>query len=136
MLPSGAMPTKKPPKKPGPRADFGAPIDDTIAKSPHRAMLEELRALIDKAAPEATASLKWGMPNFSIGGTMMCQLGVHKAHVNLVLAGPAGTYADPKGLLEGEGKMGRHLRLVAGAPIPRADVVRWLAAAAKHARNP
>ena len=79
------------------RVDFGAPIDGFFAKQPShlRVILEELRKLVEKAAPDATASLKWGMPCYSIGGEMMCALTGHKSHVNLVLSGPPGTFADP-----------------------------------------
>jgi hypothetical protein len=118
-----------------PRADLGKPIDGTIAKSPHRAILEALRALIVEAAPDATASIKWGMPNFAIGTTMMCALGPHKHHVNLILSGPPGGFDDPKALLEGTGKTGRHLKITSVDEIPRAAVKRWLRTAAKHARG-
>ena len=47
----------------------------------------------------------------------------------------ARTFRDPAGLLEGEGKTGRHLKLRAAADLPR-DVVRgWLRAAAEVART-
>jgi hypothetical protein len=125
------------PKKPGPRADFGAPIDAFFGRQPDalKPLLIELRRLVEEAAPEATSSLKWGMPCYSIGDTMMCLLGGHKAHVNLVLSGPPGTYADPRGLLEGDGKTGRRIKLTSLADMPVADVKRWLRAAAAHARG-
>lgn len=130
--------TKKPPRRPGQRADFGAPIDGFFAKQPPqlRAILEELRRLVEEAAPEATASIKWGMPFYELGGAMMCALGGHKSHVNLILPGPFGTYADPKGLLEGESKLGRHLKLRSLDELPRAEVRRWLRTAAALARGP
>jgi hypothetical protein len=77
-------------KKPAPRADFGAPIEGFFAKQPAhlRAILDELRKLVEEAAPDADSSLKWGMPFYTVGGTMMCALGAHKSHVNLILSGP------------------------------------------------
>ncbi len=125
------------PKKLGPRSDFGAPIDAFFGKQPEalKPLLIELRRLVEEAAPEATSSLKWGMPCYAIGDTMMCLLGGHKAHVNLVLSGPPGTYADPRGLLSGDGKTGRHLKITSLAEMPVADVKRWLRAAADHARG-
>jgi hypothetical protein len=130
--------TAKRPAKPAPRADYGAPIDGFIAKQPAelRAILEELRALILAAAPGAEAALKWGMPFFSVGGTMMCAMGGHKAHVNLILPGPPGTYADPKGLLTGEGKTGKHLTLRSMDELPRAEIKQWLKTAAARVRQP
>ncbi|MES1208557.1 MAG: DUF1801 domain-containing protein [Pseudomonadota bacterium] len=49
------------------RADYGAPVDGFFAKQPAplRAIVDELRAMIAAAAPDATAALKWGMPFFT-----------------------------------------------------------------------
>ncbi len=118
------------------RADFGAPVDGFFARQPAhlRAILEELRALVLEAAPGATGSIKWGMPFFAIGREMMCALGAHRAHVNLVLPGPPGTYADPARRLEGEGKTGKHLAVRALDELPRTEVRRWLRTAAQRAR--
>ncbi len=120
----------------GPRADYGAPIDGWFAKQPQpqRAIAEELRALILEAAPAAEGSIKWGMPFFSIGGQMMCAIGGHKAHVNLILSGSPDAYKDPEGLLVGDGKTGRHLKLRTLEELPRPAVRRWLKIAAKLAR--
>jgi hypothetical protein len=119
-------------------ADFGAPIDGFVAKQPPhlRAILEALRKLIEKTAPDAEASLKWGMPFYAIGGKMMCGTPAHKAHVNLILAGPPGAFDDPERILSGESKMGRHLKLTSLADLPpKATLRRWLATAAKVARE-
>ena len=118
------------------RADLGAPIDGFFARQPPslRAILVELRALVEAAAPEATASIKWGMPFFAIGRETLCALGAHTAHVNLILPGPPGTYADPGGLLEGEGRTGKHLKVLALDALPRDAVRGWLRAAAERAR--
>jgi hypothetical protein len=47
-----------PTKRMGPRPDLGAPVDGFFAKQPPhtRAILDELRKLVDEAAPEATSS--------------------------------------------------------------------------------
>jgi hypothetical protein len=128
----GAAPTMM-----GPREDYGRPIDGVIAKAPVelRKVLVELRGMIEKEAPDAESALKWGMPFFSLGGRMFTALGVHKSHVNLILAGPPGTYADPEGRLEGEGKTGKHLKLRTASEIPRSAVRGWLRTAAKLARG-
>ncbi len=75
------------------------------------------------------------MPFFSIGPEMMCALGAHKSHVNLLLPGRPGTYADPGGRLEGEGKTGRHLALRGLEELPREAVRGWLRTAATRARE-
>jgi hypothetical protein len=125
------------PGKWGKRADLGAPIDGFFAKQQlHlRPILEALRALVDEAAPDAVAAIKWGMPFYTVGGNMMCALAGFKAHVNLILAGPPGTFADPDGRLEGDGKTGKHLKLRALDELPRAAVKGWLRTAAARARG-
>lgn len=131
-----AAPAKPARPGPGPRADLGAPIEPFFEKrtGPLRQILDQLRALIDAEVPDATSSIKWGMPFYTLAGQPVCALAAFKAHVNLILAGPEGTFADPDGLLEGDGKTGRHLKLRAPEEIPRAAVSRWLAAAAARAR--
>jgi hypothetical protein len=124
-------------KKPAARADFGAPIDGFFAKQPAhlRAILEELRRQIERAAPDADSSIKWGMPFFSVNGNMMCALGGHKSHVNLILSGPPNAYPDPDGRLTGEGKTGRHLKLTSLDDLPESAVRGWLRTAAQLARK-
>lgn len=130
-------PAKLAAKKPAPRADFGAPIEGYFSRQPAqlRAILEELRKLIEEAAPEAKSSIKWGMPFYTLDGAMMCAMGAHKSHVNLILSGVPGTFADPEGRLSGEGKTGRHLKLTTLADLPREAVRGWLRAAAALARE-
>jgi hypothetical protein len=122
---------------PARRADYGAPVDGFFERQPPhlRAILEELRALVAEAAPEATAAIKWGMPFFSIDADMMCALAAFKSHVNLILPGAPGTFADPEGLLEGDGKTGKHVKLRALDDLPRDAVRGWLVVAARNARN-
>ena len=121
---------------PSSRADFGKPIAGFIARQPPhlRAILEELRNLIEQEAPEAQSSLKWGMPFYTLGGAMMCATGAHKSHVNLILSGAPDAFADPEGRLSGEGKTGRHLKLTSVDELPRAAVRGWLRTAAALAR--
>jgi hypothetical protein len=134
---------KKAAKAPAPRAvaarraDYGAPVDGFFAKQPPqlRAILDVLRALIEGAAPDAGAAIKWGMPFFTRGDEMMCALAAFKSHVNLILPGPPGTYADPDGRLEGDGKTGKHLKLRALDELPRDTVRGWLRTAAARAKG-
>jgi hypothetical protein len=124
-------------KKPAPRPDLGAPVDGFFARQPAplRPILDELRGLVGQAAPEATSSLKWGMPFYQVGGNTVCALAGFKAHVNLILPGPPGTYADPDGLLEGDGKTGKHLKVRRLDELPRAAVRGWLRTAVHRARG-
>jgi hypothetical protein len=126
----------KPARKPAPRADYGAPIDGFLAKRPpvQRKVLEELRALIHAAAPDATEMIKWGMPFYSLDGNNLCSTPAFKAHIQVVFFAPSASLVDPDGLLDGESANGRHLKIPDGADWPRAAVKKWLAVAAKHAR--
>lgn len=133
-----AAPKKAAAKKvPGPRADFGAPVDAFFARQagPLRAVVDLLRGLVEKAVPEATSSLKWGMPVYALAGGTVCAINAHKAHVNLILSGSAETFDDPDGRLEGEGKTGRRLVVRALGDIPRAKVTAWVKAAAAARRG-
>lgn len=131
---TAATPARKPVPQ---RADLGAPIDAFFTRQPAalRPIVDELRRLIEAAVPGAVAVLKWGMPTFSVGGKMVCAIGGHKAHVNLILSGAPDSFADPEGRLTGEGKTGRHLKLVPGDAVPTAAVRKWLATAARNARG-
>ncbi len=124
-------------KKPATRADLGKPIDGFFKRQAAalQPIARALRALIESAAPEARSSIKWGMPFFMIGDSMVCAIGAHKAHVNLILSGPPGTFSDPDGLLSGDGKTGRHLKLTANDTIPTAAVRGWLRTAVARARQ-
>lgn len=120
-----------------PRKDLGAPIDGFFAKQPAatKPIALALRALVEEVIPNATSSLKWGMPFYEIESGMVCAIGGHKAHVNLILSGPPDSFADPDGLLEGTGKTGKHLKVTSVDAIPRAQVKRWLKTAVANARS-
>jgi hypothetical protein len=124
------------PMKFGPRKDLGAPVDGFFARQPPhiRPIVDQLRTLIGEAAPEAQSSIKWGMPFYEIAGNTVCAIGAFKQHVNLILPGPPGTYADPEGRLEGDGKTGKHLRLRSADELAPAAVRGWLKTAAARAR--
>lgn len=119
------------------RSDFGAPVEGFFARQPLklRRVLEALRELVRKAAPDARASIKWGMPFYEIDGEVMCALGAHQSHVNLILSGPPDAFDDPRGLLEGAAKTGRHMKLRRLDELPHAAVRAWLRRAAALARG-
>ena len=118
------------------RADFGKPVDGFIKKRPpeQQKLLTELKKLIEAAAPDCEAQLKWGMPHYTIGGKYYAATSAHKAHVNLIMFGDPKAFDDPDGRLEGDGKAGRHLKLTSTKDLPKAQAKKWLAAAAKASR--
>jgi hypothetical protein len=123
-------------KKFGKRADLGAPVDGFFARQPPalRPITDALRTLIAAVVPTAAASIKWGMPFYTLDGGMMCAIGAHRAHVNLILSGPPDSFDDPEGRLTGDGKTGKHLKLHSLDDLPKAAARRWIATAARNAR--
>jgi hypothetical protein len=119
-------------RRPAARADLGAPVAGFFERQPpeQRAILDQLRQLVEEAVPSATAAIKWGNPFYSLDGAVVCALSAHKSHVNLILAGPPGVFSDPHGRLTGEGKTGRHLKLTSVAQLPHDEVRAWLRTAA------
>jgi len=119
------------------RADFGKPVDGFFARQPAhlKPVADTLRRLVEEALPDATSSIKWGMPFYTVGTGMVCAIGAHKSHVNLILSGPPDAFEDPEGRLEGSAKTGRHLKLTALDEVPRAAVRRWVQTAARLARG-
>jgi uncharacterized protein YdeI (YjbR/CyaY-like superfamily) len=57
-------------------------IDAYIAKSADFAkpILTHLRDLVHKACPEATETVKWGMPFFECNGSIICNMAAFKQH--------------------------------------------------------
>jgi hypothetical protein len=94
-----------------------------------RERVRTLDALVHKAAPRLTRSLKWG--NLTYHHTAnVCALVTHRQHVNLqVWAGAE--IADPDGLLRGTGKQMRHIRFDLGPGPDRRAVAAIVRAAAE-----
>ena len=105
-------------------------IDDYLAQQPpdKRALLEKLRALVSETVPDATASIKWGVPFYQRNGKNICALGAFKDHVGINLFAPPDALADPRGMLEGEAKGSRMFKVRAAADIDAASIRRWLKA--------
>ena len=58
-------------------------IDARISAAPDfaRPILAHLRALAHKGCPPAEETIKWGMPHFTYGGSILFGMGCFKAHV-------------------------------------------------------
>ena len=61
-----------------------ASIDEYISNFPAntQTILTELRQTIQKAAPEATEKISWGMPTFYLKGNLI-HFAAHKKHIGL-----------------------------------------------------
>ena len=94
-----------------------------------RALLEKLRALAAKGVPDATPSIKWGVPVYQRNGRNLFALAAFKDHVAInFFVGPS-VLADPGKKLEG-GKTSRLLKVRSAGDIDAGTITRWLKAAA------
>ncbi|HEV8536040.1 MAG TPA: DUF1801 domain-containing protein [Candidatus Limnocylindria bacterium] len=118
-------------KKPAPSGRKDAADAYLAQQSPEqRALLEKLRALVVKGVPDATASIKWGVPFYQRNGKNICALASFKEHVGINFFAPPEALVDPKRRLEGSGKGNRMLKVRTATDIDSASILRWLKAAA------
>ncbi len=115
------------------RKDFGGPIESYIStlQGEHRAIAEQLRTLIKKAAPGADEMLKWGMPVYSKDG-LLCYFRSFGGHVSFGFYDHREVLEDPERLLEGTGK-GAHIKLRYLDEVNAPRFEKWIRAVA--ARN-
>ena len=86
-------------------------VDEYVAaaQEPVRAILEAVRRLVKRVAPQAEEAMKYGAPTYlTPAGKPQIYLYAGRDHVNI------GFYHgvlldDPVGLLKGKGKSGRHI---------------------------
>jgi len=94
-----------------------------------RALLEKLRALVAKGVPDATPTIKWGVPVYQRNGRNLCALAAFKDHVAINFFVAPSVLADPGKKLEG-GKTNRLLKVRSAGDIDAGTITRWLKAAA------
>ena len=109
----------------------GASVENYFAQQPpdKRALLIKIRGLVEKGAPDAVPTIKWGVPIYAQNGRNICALATFKDHVGLNFFAPPGALADPQKKLEGEGKTSRMLKVRTAADIDAPSITRWLKAA-------
>ena len=124
------MAATKPAKKAATKS--GAPDDRYFAEqSPDkRALLEKLRALVNKAVPDADVSIKWGVPFYQRNGKNVCALASFKEEVAINFFAKPSALADPKKKLSGAGATQRMLKVRTAPDIDAASIQKWLKAAA------
>jgi hypothetical protein len=108
-------------------------IDAYLKEQPadKRALLEKLRAVVDGALPNATVSIKWGVPTYQLNGRNVCALASFKDCVAINFFAAPAKLADPGKKLEGEGKTSRMLKVRTAKDIDTASLKRWLKAASQ-----
>ncbi len=94
-----------------------------------RELLEKLRALVVKGAPDAVPAIKWGVPIYAVNGKNVCALAAFKEHVAINFFAPPKVLVDPGKKLEGGGASQRMLKVRTAADIDSASILRWLKAA-------
>jgi hypothetical protein len=98
----------------------------TERSAPVRKVLEELRALVHEALPEAAEGFKWGAPVFdNAHGVTVVYLYGGKDHANLGFVRGA-ELNDPDKLLKGSGKAGRHVQVFPSDETPKAALAALL----------
>jgi len=75
-----------------------------------------------------------GCPTVCIGSAGFAYVNAFRAHVNVGFFRGVGL-ADPKGLLEGTGKFGRHVKLRPGEKVDEAALTRLIEAACQDIRE-
>jgi hypothetical protein len=120
---------KTAPKKPAAGAD-----DRYFAEQPadKAALLEKLRALVNKGVPDADVSIKWGVPFYQLNGKNVCALASFKDYVAINFFAPPNAFVDPGKKLEGSGKGNRTLKVHSAGDIDSASILRWVKAAASN----
>lgn len=110
---------------------IAASVDDRyFAEQPadKAALLEKLRALVNKGVPDVDVSIKWGVPFYQLDGKNVCALASFKDHVGLNFFAPPNAFVDPGEKLEGSGKGNRMLKVRSSGDIDSASILRWLKA--------
>ena len=92
-------------------------------------VLLQVKDLIDTAAPQSTAAIKWSQPVWEDHGPF-CYMRVHANHVTLGFWRGADLPA-PRGFLEGEGARMRHIKLTSTDQIRKKLVLELVRAAVK-----
>ena len=100
-----------------------------------RDTLIALRSLVRATLPKATEGFKWGAPVYiDPDGYPLCYLFAVRDHVNLGFLSGA-QLEDPRGLLKGSGKQGRHIKVFEPGDIRKTAFRELLRDAARVARR-
>ena len=108
----------------------GPSVEGYFAQQPadKRALLEKLRALVVKGVPDATSTIKWGVPFYRRNGRDLCALAAFKDNVAINFFAPPQVLVDPGKKLEGSGKGNRTLKVRSAGDIDSPSIIRWLKA--------
>jgi uncharacterized protein YdhG (YjbR/CyaY superfamily) len=99
-------------------------IDDYIANYPEniQALLKKMRETIKKAAPDATETINYGIPTFTLAGRNLVHFGAAKKHIGFYPT-PSGIEKFQKELSKYEGAKGS-VQFPLDQPIPYALIAK------------
>lgn len=108
--------------------------DIRLTSEAHFQLVSRLRELIQKAVPGATDEVKYGGFLFSADGVPFCGVFAYSAHVSLEF-GHGAAMPDPHKVLQGSGKLRRHIKLSSMDDIAAQHVAHYLPLALEAARR-
>lgn len=113
------------------RKDAGCKADSFFDSLPEALapLARALRNLVLETIPEASESIKWGMPVYETS-KLVCALRPSNTYIALQFYESGTSLADPDGLLEGTGKKMRHMKIRKQADIKRRLLKSWIRQAA------
>jgi hypothetical protein len=107
---------------------------DMLPDDQQRAMARELRAAVLAAEPRLLPTVKWGSLVFTLSGTNLLAVSMHRSHANFqVFNGAALRVQWPH--LEGSGKGMRHLKYRYGQPVDTAQLAALVRDSVAEAQN-
>ena len=109
------------------QAELSPLIDDYVDGLPDwkRDIARELRQVIRTAGPKLAEEVKWGFPCYTAGGKCVCGFMDMKTSVNFVLYQGA-ELDDPEDLIEGTGKLMRHVKLFLPRDIHKSAFTKFI----------
>ncbi len=93
-----------------------------------RLLIDKLRRIVKRALPNATETVKWGRPTYTLRGENVAWILNYRDHVDLGFFMGAKLKSE---LLEGTGKSLRHIKVRTVKDINRKEFTRLLKEAAK-----
>ncbi len=88
-------------------------------------IVTELRELINSINPEAEEEIKYGGLVFNVGKELITGIFTRKKHISVEFSFGAG-FEDPQKLLEGSGKLRRHLKIISRDDINKKQVCEFV----------
>lgn len=107
-------------------------VTDYINSSPaaQQGIMNAVRSLLHQSVKNVTEEFKWNRPVFRLKRDF-AYLQANRNHVNLGFYKDLERLNDPKGLLEGTGKMMRHIKLKTVDDIDSGLLKEWFIAVTK-----